>query len=100
MMDDGRWTMLTFILYGLWSVVYRPSSVLLARARVEGIAQAVAYQIKSQHRHHNRQPRKEQQVGRVEHAAPFRAEHRPPLGVGRLLAQAQEAQRRRIQDTC
>lgn len=68
------------------------------QARVQGIAQTVPEQVKSQHGDHDGKAGEEDEVGRAKDLVALAGQHSAPLGRGRLSAQTDEGERGRVQD--
>ena len=78
------------------------SAIAIARQRrelrVERIAQAVAHEVEREHRDQDRQARIGDHPRRALDEFQRRGEHRPPFGRRRLRAEAEEAERRGVED--
>jgi hypothetical protein len=76
----------------------RASGRAAAQARVEGVAQPVADQVEAHHDEEDHEARHRRDGGRGDqHLAPL-PQHRPEIRLGRLRAEAEEGQARRLQD--
>src|SRR5262249_7405732 len=77
----------------------RPAPSVRPEPRIEGVPEAVAHQVEAEDREHDGRPGEEEDPpGATGEVLVRVGQHRPPLGRWRLGAEAEEAERRRLQD--
>jgi hypothetical protein len=72
--------------------------LIASRLGIERVAQAVAHQVEREHRDQDREARQRDDPPRALDELERAREHRAPLGRRRLRAQAEEAERGRVED--